>query len=54
MKSIENINGKNLMECFNNMYKKSNIGEKNVNRISSFKNISNFNFLFEKIYCKYK
>ena len=48
MKPIENINGKNLMDCFNNTYKKSNIEEKNEDRISSFKIISNPTFSLNK------
>ena len=48
MKPIENINGKNLMDCFNNTYKKSNIEEKNEDRISSFKIISNPTFCLNK------
>ena len=48
IKPIENINGKNLLDCFNNTYKKSNIEEKNEDRISSFKIISNQTFSLNK------
>ena len=48
IKPIENINGKNLLDCFNNTYKKSNIEEKNEDRISSFKIISNPTFSLNK------
>ena len=48
IKPIENIKGKNLLDCFNSTYKKSNIEEKNEDRISSFKIISNQTFSLNK------